>query len=328
MERGSAWLFVACLAGAVPVRAEAAGLRLDWVRAEGAGECINGPALEARVAARLGRDPFHPPHALAIEGVVTREGEAFVATLSLRSVDGASLGARVLRSERSCVELSEAVELALALVIDELVPFEEPSVEAPPVEAQAEPEPPPPREAPREEPARPSGIEGWTALALPVAFGVLPEPAMGIGLAGGVRFAPWHVELALYAFPDVGIRDNDARFSFSWLAGSAAFGIGAPLVEGLELLGSLGVEVGVISVALADATALDAGPAPTVAPFASVVLRLRIIDLLAVELGGRASVPLIPRAYLARGSERVIHEQAPVGGMVWAALVLAFGGNP
>src|SRR5258708_30364308 len=51
--------------------------RLEWVRLEGAGSCIDSAELEARVRRRLGTDPFAPRAMRRIQGLAPRTGRVW-----------------------------------------------------------------------------------------------------------------------------------------------------------------------------------------------------------------------------------------------------------
>ena len=89
-------------------------VRFAWVRGEGADACIDKPALEQRVAERLGRHPFADAAGRSIEAVVTRDEGEWDVRIYVRDETGALLGKRALTSaEPDCAAIEAAVTLAL-----------------------------------------------------------------------------------------------------------------------------------------------------------------------------------------------------------------------
>lgn len=113
---------VLVLATALPAHAEvnaAQGVRLSFVRAENASECISARSLEQEIARRMGRDPFIGPARQWIEGIVTQNRGYYEVQLFERDALGKTLGVRRLREVADdCRKLDDAVELAIALIID------------------------------------------------------------------------------------------------------------------------------------------------------------------------------------------------------------------
>ena len=117
-------------------------VRLEWVRLEGAGSCIDSAELEARVRRRLGNDPFDPRASRSIEGVARRAGGVWRAQIAVRAHPGdTNPPLRELESRADdCEALSNATVLAVALAIDPAAAFSDPPAKEPP---------PPPAEAPK-----------------------------------------------------------------------------------------------------------------------------------------------------------------------------------
>lgn len=112
---------VAVLA-AIPARAEqgsAHGVRLSFVRAENASGCIPLTVLERELTRRMGRDPFVGSPRQWIEGVATRKGSYYEIQLFERDAAGHTVGSRRLgEATTDCRKLDDAIELAVALIID------------------------------------------------------------------------------------------------------------------------------------------------------------------------------------------------------------------
>jgi hypothetical protein len=191
-ERASTFstTLLAVLAFVAPSRAHAEpdAARFSWIRESGAEACIGEDELRRKIVAMLGRDPFADPSGPTVAGVVRREGDVLVATISSRP-PGEALSSRELRADAtSCGPLTDAVVLAVAL-----------SVERAPAAAPAEPPRPAPawQTAPapaRVEQAPPgSGHASDDVAALAQAqwtLGWLPRPTTGVGLALHYKVAP------------------------------------------------------------------------------------------------------------------------------------------
>lgn len=122
---------------AIPAQAEEAsahGVRLSFVRAENASGCIPLTALEREITRRMGRDPFVGSPRQWIEGVATRKGNYYEIQLFERDAAGRTVGSRRLgEATADCRKLDDAIELAVALIIDpaaRLAPFVAPETSA------------------------------------------------------------------------------------------------------------------------------------------------------------------------------------------------------
>jgi hypothetical protein len=105
---------------------------LSWVRLEGAEECIGGSALARAIEERLDRHIFVSAASadVLVEGRAERVASppGFRAIVTITDRSGASLGERVVDAEgASCTHLGELVTVAIALMIDPLVPAPEPA---------------------------------------------------------------------------------------------------------------------------------------------------------------------------------------------------------
>jgi hypothetical protein len=107
---------------ALEVRAQPSpsdGVRLSFVRADNATDCVTAPALEREMVRRMGRDPFAGAARQWIEGVVVKEGAYYEVQLFERDAEGTTLGIRRLREAAAdCHKLDDAIVLAIALIID------------------------------------------------------------------------------------------------------------------------------------------------------------------------------------------------------------------
>ena len=190
------WLLL--LASAQAHDAVAAPARLGVERARGAEQCIDGPALEQRVAAISGR--AWSSHADTTELVIAVRFErsvdgAFVARVSAA---GPKPGQRLLRDANpTCDALSEAVSVAILLLLDD-------------AHTQASESPPKPtglRVAPAAPAASNAGVPSPRADARSWQARASLEAAGGYGLAGagvllgigrvGVRQRHWLFDLGV-----------------------------------------------------------------------------------------------------------------------------------
>ncbi|MCK6550710.1 hypothetical protein L6R52_33040 [Myxococcota bacterium] len=102
-------------------------LALDYVVDVSASSCEPAASFRARVAERLGRDPFREPATARAHVIVSRHGAAFRAQLRVESLpSGRTIGGRRIDGG-SCPELLDAVALSLGLALEVLaVEAEEP----------------------------------------------------------------------------------------------------------------------------------------------------------------------------------------------------------
>jgi hypothetical protein len=309
--------------------ASAQGVRLDWARAASASECPDRAELERRVRETLGRDPFAAPHEFAIEGTVSREAGELVATLVLRA-GGEIIGERTLHGAGDCDRFAPAVELALLLAIDELLPEAPPEEPAARASAPAVPpvvEPPPIVESPAPRARSGPRIEGSAAIAFPVSIGVLPRPAVGIGLGFALAIDAWVLEISAHYFPEVSEVENGTEYGFDWIALAAAgghrFRFGRWSIDAV-----VGFELGAIDAVAYQRASPEPGASATLAPLVAARLRWAPNELFAVELGARGTVALVTNEYYAMGTERSIHTQAPAAFLAEIAVIGRFGEGP
>lgn len=105
---------------------------LSWVRLEGAEECIGGSELARAIEERLDRRIFVSAASadVLVEGRAERVASppGFRAVVTITDREGASLGERVVDAEGpSCAPLGDLVTVAIALMIDPLVPAATPA---------------------------------------------------------------------------------------------------------------------------------------------------------------------------------------------------------
>jgi hypothetical protein len=181
---------------------------LQWVRMPGAESCADGLALSRAVDAKLGRAVFTAPSAamLVVEGRTERDAEGYRAVVHLVDEAGNELGSREVRSSQSdCKELSEAVAVVLAVMVDPDGALAAAPVVTPatPAEAPAPVPPPAPVVTKEREPVSPPRGPACPIVAPPVrpeadaaafarvSLGQLPRPAIGAGLSFELSFPGW-----------------------------------------------------------------------------------------------------------------------------------------
>lgn len=233
LERMASWdhmlrvaAALSCLLLSLPVSAELRpkSWALNWVRGPGAEACPGPAAIARAVETRLSRVAFVAVTVaeVSVEGYVQGSPQGGLRTrLTLVERDGQRIGERELSSAADdCVEMTEAVVLAITLMIDPEAESGMPPLERTPPASAVQDEPPAPlgttppspnqtREAakpvataPDDETSRP--WRGTLGIGLPIAFGLLPEMAPGIAIRGAV-FLPDSVFGA----------ELDARYFFS-----------------------------------------------------------------------------------------------------------------
>ncbi len=247
---------------------------LRWTRGEGASDCADGPTLERRVEARLGRPAFREDAAKVLVAEVERTSSEYVARLYFERA-AAGTAPRTLRSSDSdCAPLEAAVVLALALAIDPSASLASP---APAVAALPSLEPTPSAEMP--DPPAPVAVlpradqprvQDTVVPARTVtrmtatlrglySVGLLPEPAWGLALH--VERDVWKsvsIELGLRFLPAV--RTDEERYEFGFTGGSA--GTCVELTQPLGLCA--GLLAGALNVTTRNAYAGDTGQQPYV----------------------------------------------------------------
>ncbi len=168
--------------------------RLDHGRDAGAEACPSDAALAARVAERLGYDPFRSGAAATVRVRFTRDGDLLRGVVEMRDARGPA-GRRELSSDRpDCADLADSVALTVSILLDP------PTVPGRDVPSATPPAPPPP-EAPLHPGAPPPPLPDGPRTALRFGTGVsgavgfAPGPTSGLYLAAGVLRGPWSLDL-------------------------------------------------------------------------------------------------------------------------------------
>ena len=216
-RRGVAGLWVMLSLSGVAAAERPRPVQLSWVRLAGAQSCPADAPLAAEVTRRLGWEPFATDAPRLIEGVFTRDGGRWGATVFVRDATGALIGSRQIDSDApECDALADAAALVVALIIDPHARFS-PKAAAPPP-----PVPPLPPAA-----AVPSAsLDGFVRIGVRglALRGALPGLASGAALAVDVGRAPrWGWGIGLRVLPEQRTESGDAGFGLTagWLAGCA-----------------------------------------------------------------------------------------------------------
>lgn len=94
---------------------------LAWTRGEGASTCADVRALAVAVDTRLGREVFVSPARaeLFVDGQISRTPTAWHVSVTMRDVNGASLGSREFdEPQAECGAVTQSITLVLSLMID------------------------------------------------------------------------------------------------------------------------------------------------------------------------------------------------------------------
>jgi hypothetical protein len=175
--------FSARSAAAEPSAAAERALRLSWVRSASAASCPDVAHVEADVERRLGWSPFARGSGASesIEALVSRDKDVFRAVIELRAADGASQGSREVESPAaSCASLAAAAGLAIALMIEPLLP----------TESESRPALAPPAATPAEMPAAAAVKAPTGAASKPLPARTEPEQSLSLGAIGLSRVLP------------------------------------------------------------------------------------------------------------------------------------------
>lgn len=238
-------LFVSGRAQAEEPGAAHPELRLSWVRSAAASSCPDVGHVEADVEHRLGWSPFARSSGAgeSIEASVDRSADVWRASIELRAADGASRGSRVVESPATtCASLASAAGLAIALMIEPLLPAEAP-VSAPPVSVPV-PTPPPrviaevPKKADSSasHSATPSKPRVTTALGAIAVLHVLPKVALGPTLLSSVRlFDHLYAVVSGSLLPEQHVLKASADVGFGMTLGTVGACYRVPIAEAFDI---------------------------------------------------------------------------------------------
>jgi hypothetical protein len=316
---------IALATGCYAVEARATEpVRLEWVRLEGAGSCIDAAELEARVERRLGSNPFDSRASRSIEGVARRTGNVWRAQIAVRGHrDDANPPLRDLESEAAdCESLSNAVVLAVALAVDPAAAFSDGAVKGPP--------PPPAVETPKTSASAPAvaGSEVAPAsradLALESQIGVLPRASLGVGF-GAVAVLTPNLGLGLRArtFPEVQVSGNPS-YAVGLTALTLELCAGARPATAIDLRACAGPSLGLLHAAVLTGDRTQPGQRASLAAELGLDAAFALTRSLALVLGARAAAPVTRYRFTLEGSDDALFEQSAVAGMARLGLELRF----
>lgn len=299
--------------------------RLQWVRLEGAGSCIDAAELEARVQRRLGTDPFDARATRSIEGVARRTGAVWRAQIAVRArPDDANPPLRELESAANdCESLSNAVVLAVALAVDPAAAFSDAGEKAAP--------PPRPAEVPKASALTTTASEAALAaradLALASQIGLLPQASLGISL-GVARGLTRTFELALRAraFPEVDV-SGDPSYAVGLAALTLELCATERPTESVELRACGGPSVGLLHASVLAGDRTQPGQRASLTADLGLDATFAMTRTLAFELGARAVLPVTRYRFTLEGSDEPLFVQPVIAGMAHLGLELRFGAD-
>jgi hypothetical protein len=306
--------------------------RLEWVRLEGAGSCIDAAQLEARVQRRLGSDPFDPRASRSIEGVVRRTAQVWRAQIAVRARPGElNPPLRQLESTAAdCTSLSNAVVLAVALAVDPAAAFSDAEAKTPPAPV-AEPKAPPSEAPPSEAPPQPplptseAALAGRTDLALVGQLGLLPQASFGVGLGVATILTPqFELGLRARAFPEVEV-DGDPAYAVGLAALTLDLCWLARPAQAVHVRACAGPSVGLLHAAVLAGDRTQPGQRTSLAAELGLDAAFALTHALTFELGARAAIPLTRYRFTLEGSDEALFVQSVVAGMAHLGLGLHFG---
>lgn len=177
-------------------------LRLELEPTRG---CGDAEVVRARIAERVGRDPFGEDGANRLHIVFARKGRSWTAEIGLFDAKGARIGSRAL-TQSACEPLLASVVFTVAVLLEDLAPVETPP-ERPPEKPAERPPPAPPlpiEEAPKVEKPAPAPPPRETYLDVGLGgtatLGGAPAPAAGGEALFGLDIARLRFELAGRAY--------------------------------------------------------------------------------------------------------------------------------
>jgi hypothetical protein len=289
--------------------------------------------LAARVAERLGRNPFSEHATQSIEGSAALSGDRLRAELFVRDAGGVARGTRELSAAGAdCVELADAVVLAVVLTIDPNAalsgtPAPPPLAPPPPlsVESSSGPEPAPlgacpaspcpPRErCPNAACPPPPRFAHASLVARGVlAAGVLPNIAPGAAVFGELGSARARVTLGMLYLPESATDDGVAGFGLT--AGAIGGALAWPVARGVELSALAELELGAVHAVVYELEPVRPGDRPWVALGAGPRLLIAVFPPLRLELGASLVVPFIRPSFEARGVSEPVFQSSPLAGL-------------
>jgi hypothetical protein len=212
------WPSIVCVVASLASAHQASAEELVGLEVESsaaADACGDGEVLRAKIAERLGRDPFTgaPAEGPRLRVVFARDRRTWSADVTLFDAAGGRAGARALTHQgASCEALVTTVVFTIAVLLEDLEPRPEPSSPEEPragpnAEPAEKPPPPSPGRPPREASARFDA-----ALGIAGALGGAPVPIAGGEALLGLDLDRFRVEISGRAYlpasseAEVGVR--------------------------------------------------------------------------------------------------------------------------
>ncbi len=326
MKLGAAVAGVVLVTCAYTLEAHAAEpARLEWVRLEGAGSCIDAAELEARVKRRLGTDPFDPRASRSIEGVARKTGDVWRAQIAVRAhPDDANPPLRELESAAAdCESLSNAVVLAVALAVDPAAAFSDAAAKAVP--------PPRPVEKPTAPPAESAAagseaaLAGRAELSLAGQMGLLPQASLGIGLGAATTLTRrFELGLRARAFPELEV-SGDPSYAIGLAALTLELCAIARPAPAVDFRGCAGPALGLLHASVLQGDRTQPGQRASLAAELGVDAAFALTPTLALQLGARAAVPVTRYRFTLEGSDDALFVQSALAAMAHIGLELRFG---
>lgn len=261
-------LLMARLSAAQPAADAHRELRLSWVRSASAASCPDAGQVEADVTRRLGWSPFATTSGAsqALEASVTRDNDVWRAAIELRAPDGTSLGSRNVESPAAtCDSLAAAAGLAIALMIEPLLP-EKPATVVPPPAAKP---PPPAIEKPSTSTSTPpiaarsdsgaaNGSLGLGALAV---AGVLPRVAVGVTLSASARLVDrWFGTVSASFLPEQRVYGGNADVGFGLTLASVGPCYRVPIHNAWSVSSCAALQLGSLDITVVTPEPVAPGP--------------------------------------------------------------------
>jgi hypothetical protein len=300
-------------------------VRLEWVRLEGAGNCIDAAALEARVKRRLGSDPFNPQASRSIEGVARRSGDGWHAQIAVRAhPSDANPPLRELESTAAdCESLSNAVVLAVALAIDPTAAFSD-ATARPAAAPQPVGQPKPPGPEPTTEPAA-LGLAGRADSSLAAQAGLLPKASLGVGLgASAVLTRGFELGLRAQQFPEVEV-GGDPSYAVGLAALTLELCAVARPAKAIALRACAGPSLGFLHAAVLRGERTQPGERAALAAELGLDAAFALSQRVAVVLGARAVAPVTRYRFILEGATSPLFTQSAIAGIAQLGLELRFG---
>jgi hypothetical protein len=297
----------------------ATGLELHWTAPP---PCPAEARIHRDIQTLTGRDLTPKPGATAaVSGVVSQDGGAWIAELSIER-PGETPNVRRIEG-KSCREVSDAAAVIIALALDtpRLDPSDPPAPPRPPPRAAPRPAvPAKPSKPPKPAPEPRALLRGGIGAVGGVDFTALPEPTPGFGLTGAlVLLERNRFELRLTGWiPQTEEVDGDAGVDLSLFAATARY---CRILFGdvARLTACVGFEGGVMVASAFGFAENDTGFGRWLAPELALALEVHPARNLGVTLELEGLVP-VARDYFLIDQDRV-YRSGVVDGRIFLGLM-------